>query len=87
MEYNNKFEPVPITHDFMKRNFEELKTEFYILCDDKGNFMASEYSHNVWLLRFDNIDPLKSSEQVVVRYVHELRLFLEHIGYNIEFKI
>ena len=77
--------PIPLTHEFMAKNFGENKGRGYFYFDDFIELSIWEVNDGTFLVECDHVEfSSMPGEQVMVSSVHQLQHFLRHICYEKE---
>ena len=77
-----KQEPIPITQDFLEKNFE--KKTFFGIFDDYFDLTIREYSDSLYIVDYHCCEMALPDQHVTVCFVHELQHFLTHCGIDKE---
>lgn len=77
-------EPIPITAEILEKNGFKHRiidcAEFYYIAEDYYDITISEWSDNIWLVRYDCTEMNTPHEQKICGYVHQLQHFLKECG-------
>lgn len=80
-----RLSPIPLTHEFMAKNFGENKGRGYFYFDDFIELSIWEVNDGTFLVECDHVEfSSMPGEQVMVSAVHQLQHFLRHICYEKE---
>ena len=87
-EYNNKYEPIPLTPEILKKNgiLYEKQSYYYVIKDDKDlecTYYIQQILQEGWAIGVD-IGAYDCSVFARIKYVHELQHALKLCGINKE---
>lgn len=78
-------EPIPITQDFLEKNFE--KKTFFGIFDDYFDLTIREYSDSLYVVDYHCCEMSLPDQHVTVCFVHELQHFMNHCAIEKEIKL
>ena len=78
--------PIPITKEWLEKNFEYRGDNIGIF-EDYFDFFISELQDGIWVLLYSSCEFILPDERVHVSYIHELQHVLRHCGIEKELKM